>query len=268
MIDFDKLFEDTVKKETNLFAVVFGSSGGGKSSIAGTLPGKTIILHTLAEKHSVLAAQTLAAQSNVDAKIRGICIDADKSPDAALAYLNDLLLSLGNTDVDNIVLDSLNSLEGYVLRTSTRFAKECRSEKGNHNSFQETPVITTMLREIGQKLNLLHNKGKNVIATCAVNVQALNDDGSIANAAPMLSTFGVALTVAQLFPTVLLVGRVGDEHLLQFRADMKKESKDALKRLMKTENFSPRIAGLLVDQLPETSPADLSLIIKVIKGEE
>ena len=106
--------------------------------------------------------------------------------------------------------------------------------------------------------------------TCAAMVKTLAEDGSVSEASPSLQGFSVAHDLLRNFPDILLVSRITEEddegamsqqHRFIFKANVSKTSKDMRGQVLKTANFSPRISGLLIDKLPETTPADLGRII-------
>lgn len=260
-----------IDEDEKLLAIILGASGSGKSYTCGTLPGKTLFLNVSLESHGVTAARTCARKAKNNAKINGLSIDLDSSPDGSFNDLIEKLQFLSqkrDSGIDNLVIDSLNMIETGIIRRSRRFKSECTTSKGEHNSFQETPVVSNMFYEIMSLLEKINKNGIHVIVTCGVEVTELNSDGSIGSAKVDLSTYGVAQTVAKVFPTVLLVGRVGGEHLFQFKSDIKRESKNMVSnRVLKTFNFAPRVQGLNADELPEMAIPDLNQVLDIIKNK-
>lgn len=275
-IEFNKILDSFdngfyEEKEEKLLAIILGASGAGKSYTCGTLPGKTLFLNVSLESHGVTTARTCARKMKNNAKITGVSIDVENNADAAFNDLIDKLKFISQREdmgISTLVIDSLNMIETAIIRRSKRFFKECLSSKGEHNSFQETPVVSNMFFEIMSLLEKINRRGVHVLVTCGAEVTELNSDGSIASAKVDLPTYGVAQTVAKIFPTVLLVGRIGGKHFFQFKADIKRESKNTtINRILKTLNFAPRVQGLNVDELPEVASPDLSEVLEFIDSK-
>jgi len=81
-----------------------------------------------------------------------------------------------------------------------------------------------------------------------------------------LSSFGISEKIPRLFADVLLLSRVDGEYSFLFNCDIKRVSKDKVGTVKKLLNFSPRLNGLLADQVPEVMKADLKEIVK-LKGK-
>ena len=105
------------------------------------------------------------------------------------------------------------------------------------------------MREVVNSLKRLHGVGINCIMTCRVDVRAIEDDGSIGEAAPKLMSYGVSENLVAMFDDVLLVGAVTvggkSGYALQFGdAKVSRTSKDLEGRPKKFLNFAPRITGV------------------------
>jgi hypothetical protein len=248
-------------EDKKLNAIVLAPSGGGKSSLAGTLGVPTLYLHLSAESHGPIAASTFST-GDVDP----VCIDDGRTPDEALEFLQALLNDKEFlSGYDAIALDSATSLE-QVIRNSDNFRARCISEKtGKVNSFAEPAAVLTIFSEI---IRLLQATGKHTILTLALDVKAMDGEtGEILEAMPKLSTYSVAESIIMQFGDVFIIGPMtkGDKtaHRIQFSGKVSKTSKDASGNVKKFINFSPRVTGVKV--LPDSLPAKLSEVVKLKK---
>ena len=271
VIDF-KALKAKVKEETAvkpLFLCIIGPSGSGKSTACGTLGVPTLFLYTATERHGAANARAIGGDiTDVDFTVRRS--DGSVDPDASLKNLHEILSSPGlDKEFGAVVIDSATELQ-LIHRRSNRFVNYCKTDKGTHNNFKESEADTAYFKDLLEDLVALNNRGVHVILTCAAVVKSLADDGSVSEASPSLQGFSVAHDLLRNFADILLVSRLVEEdeegnskpqHKFIFKANLQKVSKDARGQVLKTANFSPRISGLLLDKLPETTPADLGKII-------
>ena len=271
VIDF-KALKAKVKEETTvkpLFLCVVGPSGSGKSTACGTLGVPTLFLYTATERHGAANARAIGGDiTDVDFTVRRS--DGSVDPDASLKNLHEILSSPGlDKEFGAVVIDSATELQ-LIHRRSNRFVNYCKTDKGTHNNFKESEADTAYFKDLLEDLVALNNRGVHVVLTCAAVVKSLADDGSVSEASPSLQGFSVAHDLLRNFADILLVSRLVEEdeegnskpqHKFVFKANVSKTSKDARGQVLKTANFSPRISGLLLDKLPETTPADLGKII-------
>lgn len=271
VIDF-KALKAKVKEETTvkpLFLCVIGPSGSGKSTACGTMGVPTLFLYTATERHGAANARAIGGDiTDVDFTVRRS--DGSVDPDASLKNLHEILSSPGlDKEFGAVVIDSATELQ-LIHRRSNRFVNYCKTDKNTHNNFKESEADTSYFKELLEDLVVLNNRGVHVVLTCAAVVKSLADDGSVAEASPSLQGFSVAHDLLRNFADILLVSRLVEEdeegnskpqHKFIFKANVQKVSKDARGQVLKTANFSPRISGLLLDKLPETTPADLGKII-------
>lgn len=276
MVDFKKLKEDaktlTIKP---MFGIVLGPSGAGKSFALGSVGVPTLVLHASAEHHGGIAAQThakklsgevVAIDFTVFDKTTGL-IDCD-------AIIKQLMEILSQPDLSKefgaVAVDSANELQS-IFRGTKYFKEFCKTDKGGHNSFKEGESDINQFKHILAMFNKLNGQGVHVFMTCAAITKSLADDGSVAEATPSLLGFTVAHDLIRGFSDVLLVSRITDVdeetgvvsngHKFIFKANVSKTSKDLKGNVMKTQNFSCRISGLSLEDLPETCDANLGKII-------
>jgi len=276
-VDFKKLkAESHTAKLKPLFAIIIGPSGAGKSSVCGTIGVSTLVLHNSVEHHGPLAARTAGRGEVVGLDYTVFNAKSDIDVEKTLA---NLLAILRDENVQKefgaVVLDSATELQKIVAQTD-EFRKYCLTDKGTHNSFKEGEAYIFLLKKyMIDPFVKLNNAGLHVITTCAADVKSLSEDGAVSECSPKLLGFSVAHDLIRAFSDVLLVSRVVDvddetgesksTHRLLFKANISKQSKDIKGQVLKTANFSPRISGFTLNELPDTAPADLS---KIIIGRE
>jgi adenylate kinase family enzyme len=252
-----------------LFLCLIGPSGSGKSTACGTMGVPTLMLYTATERHGATNARAIGGDiTDVDFTVRRA--DGLVDADASIKNLHEILSSPGlDKEFGAVVIDSATELQ-LIHRRSNKFSNYCKNDKGIHNNFKESEADTAYFKEVLEDLVVLNNKGVHVVMTCAAIVKSLADDGSVSEASPSLQGFSVAHDLLRNFSDILLVSRLVEEdgeggsrpqHKFIFRANVSKTSKDVRGQVLKTANFSPRISGLLLDKLPETTPADLGKII-------
>ena len=252
-----------------LFLCIVGPSGSGKSTACGTLGVPTLFLYTATEAHGPTSARAIGGDIiDVDFTVRKT--DGTVDPDASLKNLHEILTS---PDIEKefgaVVIDSATELQ-LIHRKSNRFFTYCKNDKGLHNNFKESEADTAYFKDLLEDLVKLNNKGLHYVMTCAALVKTLSEDGAVAEASPSLQGFSVAHDLLRNFADILLVSRLVEEdeegnpkpqHKFIFKANLSKTAKDLRGQVLKTANFSPRISGLLLDNFPETIPADLSKVV-------
>lgn len=255
------------EKQVHLGAIILGPSGAGKSTVLGTLGVKTLYLHTSGESHGPVSARTTGLK-NITAINIERSGEETLSPDAAYTKLLDILSSkdgiLGE-GFGAVVVDGASELETLIRQTKA-WKQACLSAQGKHNTFAEGSSTLLLLRPIIVALKQL---GIHFAMTCILDVKELGPNGEIVEATPRLTGYSVAESLVQQFGDVLVVGRMERggiaKHRIQMMSDVTKTSKDELGNIKKTVNFAPRIAGILVQDLPSTMDADLSQVIKLKK---
>lgn len=269
--NFEAAIKEAEKSSTEnlVSAIVLGPSGAGKSSIMGTFGVKTLYLYTSGESHGPLAARTLGGNN-----IIGVCIDQDNGatlgPDAAYARLLNILGDLDGIKklgVKAVTLDGASEIEA-IIRATEKWKQLCLSANGKHNGFAEPAATISLLRPVLNLLRDLQTRlGVHFAMSCILDVKDVGPDGAILEAVPRLVGYSVAEMLIQQFADVLVVGRMTKndvaKHKIQFMSDVNKVSKDQVGNVKKAINFAPRVAGVLVNQLPPIMDADLSQVIKL-----
>ncbi len=266
--NFQKAIAESSKNTDSLLsAIVLGSSGAGKSSILGTLPGKILYLHTTGESHGPTAARSTGGD-----RVVPICIDKDGDTrlgaDAAYERLLSILTSvegLKSLGITSIAIDGAAELE-HIVRGMDKWAKLCQTSGGKHSGFEEPRATITLLRPIITALKDTQLAlGLHCALTCTLDVRAVGSAGEVEEATPRIQGYSVAESIVQQFSDVLVVGRMQRDgvvkHKLQFMTEVTKVSKDDRGTVKKAINFAPRISGVLVGDLPAILDADLATVI-------
>jgi hypothetical protein len=273
MFDFSKALSEAQNDERNttLMGLVLSPSGGGKSSLAGTFEGSVLFIHTEAEGHGIDSAKAMARKTHKAVIIPACISETDGKKLSGDESYNKLLYILSNIPdtISAVVLDSMTEIE-EVIRRSGKFKTLCINDKGKHSAFEEPKAVMVLMRPVLDSLRDLRKRKIHVLATCILDVSQISDEGDILESKPRLSTYSVAEGIIQQFPTVFTVGCMTKNdkqaYRIQFLSGVSRSSKDTAGIIKKTINYRPRIAGVV--DLPETIKADVTEIIKLMKGEK
>jgi hypothetical protein len=252
--------------EKNLFLLILGGSGAGKSHLIGSVPGKTLYLHCSNESHGVSSAK----KSNgaivsvcIDRDAKGGALKADDSWKRLFAALD--ADSIRAANFENIALDGLTELE-KVIRGLTVWKESCKTAQGKHNQYAEPQATIDQFDILLARLRQLQDVlGVRILTTGIIDVTATEDNGAILEAKPRLSGYTVAESVCQTFNDIVMIGRMkgktGSGPVLQMAAEIGRESKGADGAVKKTFGFTPRLQG--VNKVPEYIKADLKEVLKL-----
>lgn len=252
-----------------LALMLLGQSGAGKSYTIGTFGVKTLFLFGSGESHGPVSART-KGQDNVfpiawDRDDSGAALNPDQSYKRLLDILSDAE-GIKAMEFGAIAIDGATELE-QLIRATKKWEQACLTDKGKHNNFAESDATKSLFRPILDSLkNLQSTLGLHYVMTCILDIKQLGDNGSIQEASPKLSGYGVAENLIQQFPDIVTVGRMSKDdkigHYFQFLANVTRVSKDASGVVKKTMNFNPRITGFNFEELPEAPKADLAALAK------
>lgn len=272
MFDFDKAVQDAQEELSvrELFALLLGPSGGGKSSLMGTFGEKTLLLYTTGEDHGPKAAAALGRDNVVP-----LCIDYYDGnvliPDESIDLLYEVLDNhtwLQEQGFRAICIDGATQLE-LLFRGTTRWKKMCETKNGKHSGFEEPKATNVLFKEVVDKLKTAQRAlNVHVAMTCVLDVKALGPHGEIQESAPKLTGYMVAEGLVQQFGDVLVVGRMEKKgkvkHKIQMLAGVTKTSSDAdTGEIKKTINYSPRLTCVGLDDLPTLMNADLAEVYAI-----
>lgn len=251
-----------------LRVLVMGEGQGGKSSLCGSMGVKTLYLYFKGETHGPKNAMAHNKTTEIDAYRIDVDFESGEKlgAEATIAQLMDFLDPEGLSDAgyEAVVVDSMYELD-QVIRQTLKFKRDCESNNGKHNVWEEPKAILAQLRPILFALDTLtveHNIHHAI--TCPLDVKSKGEFGEITEATPKITGGDVAQALARIYHDVIAVGpmvRNGKTvQALQFGASIQKNSKDANGDTKKYLNFRPRLSG--VTDLPEYAPANLARIIE------
>jgi hypothetical protein len=253
-------------ESTALEAIILGSSGAGKSVLAGTSGLKTLYLYSSGENHGVKAARLFGK-----ADVIPVCFDhLSTSPDEALANLLSILHNkeqIAKLGVKFVFLDGATEVEA-LIRSSKAWKDACKTAKGAHNTYEEGRATVAAFRPIITGLkDLQRATGTHFAMSCILDVKELGASGEIVESSPRIQGFAVAESLVQQFGDVLVVGRMSKngqvKHKLQFMTEIVKTAKDEGGVIKRTMNYSPRLQGVMP---PPYMDADLSKVIELKRG--
>lgn len=266
--DFDAAIAKAVEEADSKLveACVLGPSGGGKSGRAGTFGVKTLFLYSKGETHGVRSAKQFADKNLVPVRYDHNSASADESLDNLLGILadHDKLRALG---IKAIFVDGASELE-QLIRSSTKWAELCKTDKGKHNTFNEPKVTVTLFRPIIEALkDAQFELGVHVAMSLIVDVKEYGEYGDIVECQPRILGYGVAEAIIQQFGDTLVVSKMTNPKTgestrkFQFMTDVVKTAKEETGVVKKSINFSPRISG--VTELPKYLDASFEEVIKL-----
>jgi hypothetical protein len=235
--------KNTAPTSKRLFAVVAGPRLGGKSTLAGTLPGKTLMLQASVLESGSDSAKDLASRNKAE-----LIVGDFSTIDELTSLIKELR---DDTTFDHVYVDGLSAITEMLLKTP----KVAAALKAN--VWEGYRIVGDMVTEILLTLKELTYEGKakkpkNVFVTAALKVK---QEGNTVDVE--LETKG-KVAVSQ-------VTKLG-EAVLTVLPPIKTENGDTGHRLLtKSDDMWPgRIDGLLADKNPAViAPADLSKVLKL-----
>ena len=265
----DILNEQMEKAPNGLQLLVLGPSGSGKSHLGGTYPGKTLYLYGDSERHGVKSAFKEGGDNLIPVAWGSDKSGDRRSPDKAYKYIQELLNidSLKAAGIQFIVMDSLVDLM-KVIRHTAMWTNRCATAKGGHNSFAEPDAYVEMIDPILSTLRHLQEfHGIDFMVTGDLEIQEQEENGMIIQTKPRLPSFSVAERVIQQFQDIIMISRVKGKKktgpVIQMGASATRNSVDEHGRLVKTIDFTPRLADVL--EPPPMIKADLKELL-LLKG--
>jgi hypothetical protein len=272
MFDFaaaEKAASKDNRPEARIAAVVLGATRAGKSYLAGTMPGKTLFLHTQGEDHgkysAMLAGGKIVAVS-IDIGDDGKVLGADSAYRRLLDILRDGT-GMAKAGFQSIVIDGLTELEA-LIRTTSQWTTDCLA-KGVHNGFAEPAATLKMIRPIMDALRTLQrDQGLHYYVTCLLMVKQTDEAGEILASEPKLTGYEVAAQLIPQFPDQILLGRMlnpagAEAHRLQFGGKVTKTVKEKNGEIKKQAGFTPALQHVPSDDLPSTMKADMAVVLKL-----
>ena len=239
------ILDELRKKKSNsgagLFGIITGFRTSGKSTIAGTLPGKTLMLQAAVRETGSNSAIALAAERKNHLEI----LSFDTVPEL-MAMIHDF----HKHPFDNLFIDGISAI------TEIRFEEpeiQAITLKNQWDGY--AAVKKTMHTAIFDAKKVSVDHGKHVFMTLAID-PVLNEAGAIVEMKPNLVGRATLQEIKKYGNAVMVVrSRLGDKG-------------ETIRELV-TKNdgpYSARIDTLLDHENPGTMPADLSIVLKYVTG--
>jgi hypothetical protein len=229
------------RREAGVFGVVAGTRLGGKSTLGGTLPGKTLMLQAKLIETGSRSAEAMAKKAGNELDIA----EFDTLP-TLVAILGELRT---DTIYDNVYIDGLSAINEMKSR-----------EPDMKKLFVKN--VWDAYREVGDSaMNILYlakllaeESGKNVFFTLAMK-EKYDAMGNLANLDADLKGNMTLGSIKRLCPIVLCV-----------RSRMDDQGKLHREILTKTDGvYSARIDLLLDDNNPGVVEANLAKVLELLK---
>jgi hypothetical protein len=238
--------KQTAEGDKKLFAAVCAPRLVGKTTLAGTLPGKTLLLQVAVLESGCKSAQALAEQLGNDLTVLSVA-----TLDEWEAIIDELSK---DKEFDNVYVDGLTAINEVIFRDpKTQALKNRDSFKGYALIGETTDGILTELKRLTYQAD--NAKAKNVFVTVALKVESDNGVNDV-----KLEVKGkVSVTsITKLAEAVLTVV-----------PPVKTESGTTPHTLLtKSDGVWPgRVDGLLESQNPGVvSPANLTTFLNLLNG--
>lgn len=242
-----KQLEPSTRKQNIL---VTGRSGSGKTSVAGTLPGKTLLLQVAGKEFGAETARAIASA-------RGNSLDA-----IAVSSISDFMAVAeelkSDSAYDNVYIDSLSGLT-FLVADDPEVAQLIQARKGGNPFVGYSRIQAEMDAVHKAYISLLYaptKKPKNVLFSLAIEPK-LDAAGTPAEIAPVIAGRASYQIFTRPAPTILVLAtRVngGD-----------------LERVMLTSNhgqYIARVNGLTDETNPKQMEPDLNKLFSLINARE
>jgi hypothetical protein len=233
---YDRIEEEI--KDEGFFAIIGGKRLGGKSTLAGTAPGKTLFLYAKELETGYKAAQKLAIKCGNE-----LVPIAFKSTED----LTELVIEASTSDFDNIYIDGITAVAEMKLPVLDKEKKPKDTVWDVFGKLGDSCVKCLLLCK-----SIAADTSKNVFITMALKT---DKDGYIVPDIKGNMTLGA---IQKVCPTVLAVRTRFTEG-------------GELKRVLLSksdEDYPARVDGLLDEENPGEFEADLSQLINFINKEK
>lgn len=245
----DRLKKQETQEGKKLFGVVAGPRLGGKSTLAGTLPGKTLMLQVAVLESGCESAKSLASKLGNELDILSF---------SSMEELAGITKDLGtDTTYDNVYLDGLSALTDIKIREPRIQALIKKDVWSGYRELGED--ISTMLLLLKALTYPVTTKPKNVIITCALAVKT-GPNGNIVDVS-LEAKGNVAVTQ---------ITKLG-EFVITVMPPIETENGITGHRMItrSVESWPGRIDGVLSEDNPGMiAPANLGELFKLINKEK
>lgn len=223
-----------------LFAVVAGPRLGGKTTLAGTLPGKTCLLQAAVHESGSRSAQALARKRGNTLVVEEFTDLVDFWPKLQAAY---------ETDADHIYID------GFSAINDMRWGQDDIQRCHKNNAFQAYDLHGQDMVKLLRRIKEYSYGNKNIFITCALRVDQTG------NAAPDVKLeakgkMGVT-EITKIGEAVLTVASFPSE--------------EGPKRVLITrtvDNWPGRIDGVLDEDNSVTMAPDLAQVLALLEDNQ
>lgn len=227
------------KNQVGFMAAVGGQRLAGKSTIAGTLPGKTLVIQPAGIESGNTSPVGLA-------KKRGNVLDIIEFTDHNMIF--EILNDKGLLEYDNIYIDGISAYTEMVYM-SDEFVR--RSDKNKWDGFDYIKDMATQL--VTQAKVLADTKDKNVFITYALKPK-YDENGDLASVEMDAKGNATKSLIEGKCPSVIAVVTATTED-------------GTMKRGIVTKHRGPyigRLGNLLDEDNPGVLEADLGVLLKLV----
>ena len=231
-----------------LFAVIAGPRLGGKTTLAGTLPGRTYLLQAAVLESGCESAKALAAKLGNE-----LWVESFTSIEDLVKKLTDLKT---DTDFDHVVIDGISAVT-EMKHDEPKIVAKMKSD--NWGAFRDIGDTAKAVLRQAKELTYPEKvkSAKNVFVTCALKVKV---EGTAVDV-ELESKGRVAVTE---------ITKLG-EAVLTVLPSVRTENGETGHRLLtkSVDQWPGRIDGLLAEQNPGIiEPASLATVLKLKNGDK
>lgn len=232
-----------------IFGVIAGPRLGGKTTLAGTLPGRTLLLQAAVLESGSGSAKQLATKNGNE-----LYVATFTTVDELLGILKELR---SDTDFDNVYLDGVSAVSEMKYNEPAN-ANMRKNKTGIWDAFRAIADASKDVLRSAKELTYpeLTTKPKNVFVTCALRVESKDGVVDIS-----LEAKGNVATSE--------VTKLG-EAVLTVLPPVKTEQGETGHRLIsKSDGTWPgRVDGILAEDNPGLiEPADLSKVLELVSSK-
>lgn len=231
------------KQSAGFFGVVAGCRLGGKSTIAGTLPGKTIMMQAKLIETGSRSAEALAKRMGNEIDV--VEFDTINTLVSVLAELRD------DKTYDNVYIDGLSAINEMKSREPEMVKQFKKNVWDAYRDVGDSAMNILYLAKL-----LAEETGKNVFFTLAMK-EKYDSMGNLINLEADLKGNMTLGSIKRLCPTVVCV-----------RSVMNEDGTVERQLLTKSDGpYSARIDCLLDDTNPGVLEADLSKVLELVMSQ-
>ena len=233
-----------IARDQGVFGVVLGERLAGKSTLAGTLNGKTIML---------TAGLFETGSGSAQAKAKELGNHLDVSQFDSITELHEMIAEIADSDYDNVYIDGASGITELLYRSPEIKAA---LKKNTWDGFRD--IADRVEDHMLATKSLASQANKNVFYTMSVAPE-MDKMGNVLQLKPEQKGGATVKNMKAIFPVVISI---------KSRYDDEGNQMDAPELVTKTNGLhSGRLDDLLSEDNPGVVPADLSLIVNLLRGE-